>query len=94
MSRLVATVTIVLPQVALVATHEVLKGRRFGNSVLLASAAPLPLETLRREVARAALPTGLREGVALTRLLAGAKPFGEEGQQSPPPPETGKWRAR
>jgi len=93
-TRLVATVSTVLPHVALLATHEVLKGRRFGNSVLLAGAAPLPLETLRREVARAALPTGLREGAALTRLLAGAKPFGEEGEQSPPPPETGRWRAR
>ena len=93
-ARLVATVTTVLPHVALLATHEVLKGRRFGNSVLLAGAEPLPLETLRREVARAALPTGLREGPALTRLLAGAKPFGEEGDQSPPPPETGRWRAR
>ncbi|XGX78484.1 hypothetical protein LQK93_01276 [Terrabacter sp. BE26] len=93
-SRLVATVSTLLPHVALLATHEVLKGRRFGNSVLLAGHAPLPLETLRREVARTSLPTGLREGAALTRLLAGAKPFGEAGEQSPHPPETGRWRAR
>ncbi len=93
-ARVVATVATSLPHVALVATHEVLKGRRFGNSVLLASASPLPLEALRRDVARANLPTGLREGPALTRLLAGAKPFGDLGMQSPPPPDAGKWRAR
>jgi hypothetical protein len=83
-----------LPHVAVIATHEVLKGRRFGNSVLLASASPLPVETLRREVARANLPTGMRDGSALARLLAGAKPFADQGVQSPPPPEAGKWRAR
>lgn len=93
-ARFVATVATVLPQVALVATHEVLKGRRFGNSVLVASASPLPVETLRREVARANLPTGLREGVALTRLVAGARPFGEAGEPSPAPPEAGRWRVR
>ena len=90
----VATVATSLPHVAVIATHEVLKGRRFGNSVLVASAAPLPVEALRREVARANLPTGLREGAALSRLLAGAKPFDDRGMQSPPPPEAGKWRAR
>jgi spermidine synthase len=93
-ARVVATVGSVLPHVALIATHEVLKGRRFGNSVLVAGASPLPVEALRRDVARANLPTGLREGAALTRLLAGARPFGDDGEQSPPPPEPGRWRAR
>jgi len=93
-ARVVATVATSLPHVALIATHEVLKGRRFGNSVLVAGASPLPVDVLRRDVARANLPTGLREGAALTRLLAGAKPFGDEGAQSPPPPEAGTWRAR
>ena len=93
-ARVVATVATSLPHVAVIATHEVLKGRRFGNSVLLASASPLPVDALRREVARANLPTGMREGSALSRLLAGAKPFEDQGVQSPPPPEAGKWRAR
>ncbi|MFM6850579.1 MAG: spermidine synthase [Terrabacter sp.] len=93
-ARLVATVATTLPHVALIATHEVLKSRRFGNSVLVASASSLPVETLRREVARANLPTGLREGVSLTRLLAGARPFGEAGEQSPTPPDAGRWRVR
>jgi len=93
-ARVLATVRRSLPHVALIATHEVLKGKRFGNSVVVSSPATLPLERLRRDVARAHLPTGLREGAALERLLVGAKPFDAKGMQSPPPPETGTWRAR
>lgn len=93
-ARVVATVAETLPHVATLATHEVLKGRRFGNSVLVASATPLPVDALQRDVARANLPTGLRHGAALTRLLAGARAFGPDGEPSPPPPEAGRWRAR
>ncbi|MCU1535849.1 MAG: hypothetical protein JWP82_200 [Humibacillus sp.] len=93
-ARVVATVRSALAHTAIVATHEVLKGKRFGNVVLLASSSPLPLETLRRDVARSHLPTGLREGAALDRLVAGAKPFGAVGDPSPEPPVTGAWRAR
>ena len=93
-ARALATIGQSLAHLALIATHEVLKGKRFGNAVIVASAAPLPLERLRRDVARAHLPTGLREGAALLRLTAGAKPLDDNGMQSPPPPEAGKWRAR
>ena len=93
-ARVVATVETALPHVALIATHEVLKGKRFGNAVLVASPSPLPLATFRRDVARANLPTGMREGAGLSRLVAGAKPYGAQGEPSPPPPATGAWRAR
>ncbi len=93
-ARVLATVALDLPHIVLVATHEVLKGKRFGNSVVVASPGPLPLERLRRDVARASLPTGLREGRALARLVAGSKPFRDDAQPSPPPPEAGRWRAR
>ena len=93
-ARVLATVRGTLRHVALIATHEVLKGKRFGNAVVVASPAPLPLERLRRDVARANLPTGLREGAALERLMAGAKPLDANGMQSPPPPEVGRWRVR
>jgi spermidine synthase len=93
-ARVLATVRQSLPHVALMATHEVLKGKRFGNSVVVASSAALPLERLRRDVARANLPTGLREGAALDRLVSGARPFGDEGEPSPPPPDARGWRVR
>ena len=67
----------------LIATHEVLKGERFGNSVLVASAAPLPLEALRRDVARANLPTGLREGAALVAAARRRKTLRREGNAEP-----------
>lgn len=91
-ARMLATIREVLPHAALVATHEVLKGRRFGNSVAVASHSPLPEVDLRRQVARSNLPTGLRIGAELDRLIAGAKPFGANGVQSPQPPDNRGWR--
>jgi spermidine synthase len=91
-ARVVATIQTALPHVAVIATHEVLKRKRFGNVVVAASHSPLPEERLRRDVARASLPTGLRLGDALDRLVAGARPFGDEGQPSPPPPDARGWR--
>lgn len=90
-ARALATISRQLPHVAVIGLHEVLKGRRFGNVVAVASAAPLPEERLRREVARAPIPTGLRFGTELERLLAGARPF-DEGEPSPPPPDARGWR--
>jgi spermidine synthase len=90
--RVLATLRLHLPEVALIATHEVLKGKRFGNSVAVASASPLPLEELRRAVARAALPTGLRAGAELERLRGGAKPFVTDSERSPEPPDAKGWR--
>jgi hypothetical protein len=87
-----ATLRLHLPHLALIATHEVLKGRRFGNSVAAASASPLPVEELRRAVARAALPTGLRSGPELERLGGGARPFVTDSAMSPVPPDATGWR--
>ena len=91
-ARVLATVRLALPHVALIATHDVLKGKRFGNAVVVAGAAPLPTERLRRDVARAHLPTGLRAGAALDRIVAGSKPLDDRGIQSPQPPDARGWR--
>lgn len=93
-ARVLATVRLTLPHVVLIGTHEVLKGKRFGNAVLVASATALPVERLRRDVARANLPTGLREGAAVDRIIAGAKPFLEDLARSPEPPDASRWRVR
>jgi spermidine synthase len=91
-ARVLATLRLHLPHVALIATHEVLKGKRFGNSVAVASASALPVEELRRAVARAALSTGLRTGPELERLGGGAKPFVVDSEPSPTPPDARGWR--
>ncbi|AKT52511.1 hypothetical protein ADJ73_01730 [Arsenicicoccus sp. oral taxon 190] len=84
-----------------VATHEVLKGRRFGNSVLVATAGVLDVDGIRRRAARSPFPTGVRSGAelagrvrsvrALTDATAAADP---DAASSPPPPTLGRWRLR
>ena len=92
--RVVATLPAALANVALLATNEVLKGRRFGNVVVLASAAPLDVRGLRRASARADFPTGVRAGAEVEALVRGVAPFGETGERSPEPPALGGWRVR
>lgn len=79
---------------ALVATHDVLKGRRFGNTVLVGSASPLDVDGLRRRLARSPFPTGLLAGAELDRRVAGAHPFTDDALPSPTPPALGAWRVR
>lgn len=83
-------------EVALLATHEVLKGKRFGNTVLVASApGAVDLATLVGQVASAPLPTGIRHGEALRRLVAGARPLTDaDAAASPEAPPVGRWRVR
>ena len=125
-----------LGEVVLIAGHEVLKGRRFGNVVVAAvRAGPAPttvanasqvvsagqspaagqgasavggpgtgwraerstagLAGLRRRVASASRPTGIRAGVEVTRWLAGARPWTDaDAAPSPEPPDPGAWRLR
>lgn len=85
--RLVAAIRPTLPAVLIVADPGVLKGRRFGNVVLAASAAALPIDEVRRASARAAFPRSVR-----TSIGGDAKPLTDaEPMRSPPPPDE-LWR--
>jgi spermidine synthase len=93
--RAYAGLVTVFGQVAVIGTHEVLKGKRFGNTVAVASNSPLDIAALRRQVARSPFPTGLRDGVQLARQFAGSKEFTTaDSAQSPPPPPVKGWRVR
>lgn len=92
--RVAATVRQHLPHVGLIATKEVLKGKRFGNTVLVASSSTLDEPDLIRRVARADFPTGLRSELETARLADRSRPFGDQGERSPVPPDPGKWRLR
>lgn len=70
----VATLGSVLGHVALTAEPAVLKGRRFGNFVLAASTARLPLDRLPRLLAAGPHPAQLLEGRELRDFVAGAAP--------------------
>lgn len=80
---------------AALATHDVLKGRRFGNTVLAASAVELPVAQIRRHLARGPFPSGVLSDADLARRRAGARPLTDvESAPSPPAPDPGAWRAR
>lgn len=69
--RQVATVREVLPNVIVLAEVQVLKGRRFGNLVIAASAAKLPTAWLPRLMAAGPHPAKVAEGAELDAFVAG-----------------------
>lgn len=69
--RQLSTLAAVWPELACAAEPALLKGRRFGNVVAYASAAPLPLEQLQRSLSGDALPAKLVHGDELSRMIAG-----------------------
>ncbi|QCQ17068.1 spermidine synthase [Microbacterium sp. RG1] len=72
--RQVATVREVLPEIALLAEVQTLKGRRFGNLVIAASAAPLPTAWLPRLMAAGPHPAKVATGTELEEFVRGAVP--------------------
>lgn len=83
-----------LPAQALLATHEVLKGKRFGNTVLVAAAEVGTVDglALARRVAGTPIPTGMWGPQRLARWTGTLRPFDAAGRQGPVPPEPGRWR--
>ncbi|WP_277454029.1 fused MFS/spermidine synthase [Janibacter sp. DB-40] len=81
--------------VALVAMRDVMKGRRYGNTLLLASHRPIDADELRRQVGRWPFPSGVLAGAALTRRTNGGTPITDgDSRPSPVAPDPGTWRAR
>lgn len=75
-------------ELALIAEPGVLRGRRFGNAVLLASERELPVAELSRVCAGDAFPARVEVGAALARLMRGALPVSDaDAVASPEPPE-------
>ncbi|MFT4137279.1 spermidine synthase [Microbacterium sp.] len=70
--RQVATVRAVLPQAIVLAEAQMLKGRRFGNLVIAASASPLPVEWLPRLMAAGPHPAKVAQGDELDAFVRGA----------------------
>ncbi len=81
--------------VALIAMRDVVKGRRYGNTVLVASERALDVEEIRRQVLRWPFPSGVLAGATLERRLAGGRPLTDAASSpSPAAPDPGRWRAR
>ncbi|TWG25666.1 spermidine synthase [Actinoplanes teichomyceticus] len=83
----VATIRSVLPQACLVADAAVLRGRRFGNLVVLAGRTPPPVAELARRAAGDWFPG--RVETDLDRFAAGAAPVPDAAAVASPPPPAG-----
>lgn len=82
-----ATFSAVFEELAVIAEPGVLRGRRFGNAVLVASHHPLDTATLARRTASDAFPARVEHGPALRRFIGAAKPVrDEDAVPSPEPP--------
>jgi hypothetical protein len=79
----------VFPHACLIADAAVLRGRRFGNLVLAASAEPLPTGALTRRAAADPMPGRVLHGEDLARFAAGAKPVTDASAQPSPVPPPG-----
>jgi spermidine synthase len=83
-----ATFAEVFTELALIAEPSVLRGRRFGNAVLLASQAPLDTSALARRTAADVFPARVEHGRALRRLIGDAVPAeDDDAVASPEPPD-------
>ncbi len=83
-----ATLRLVLDDVAALAETSVLKGRRFGNVVLIASASELPLDWMPRLMARGPHPAAVIAGRELVNWVAGAPVVSDQTAVPSPAPAT------
>ena len=83
----VAAVRSVFGHACLIAEPAVLRGRRFGNLVVVAADHELPIAGLIRRSAADPFPARLVDGAALDRFVAGSAPITDtQAQPSPAPP--------
>ncbi|KUL73231.1 MULTISPECIES: spermidine synthase [unclassified Streptomyces] len=85
----IATAAARFAEVALVADPTVLRGRRFGNAVLLAADQPLPVTDLTRRAASDPHPGRVEHGRTLRDFTGGATPVTDASAvDSPAPPDS------
>ncbi|GHH50387.1 spermidine synthase [Streptomyces candidus] len=75
-------------ELALIAEPGVLRGRRFGNAILVASQEPIDTGALARRTAADAFPARVEHGAALGRFVKGATALSDaDAVASPVPPD-------
>jgi spermidine synthase len=85
--RRVAAVRAVFPHVCVLAEPGVLRGRRFGNLVVVGAGQELPVAELTRRAAGDPFPARVLAGATLDRFVAAAQPIGDaDAEPSPLPP--------
>ncbi|MFR9725122.1 spermidine synthase [Streptomyces sp. MS19] len=84
-----ATLAAAFAEVCLIAEPVMLRGRRFGNAVIVAGHAPLPLAALTRRAAADPFPARTVHGPALAGLTGDARPVADEAAVPSPRPPAG-----
>lgn len=90
--RLAAALRSALPELAVIADPAVLRWRRFGNVVLVASRAELPVVRLATASAGAMFPRRVLAGSELEQWLGGARPLTDADPMRSPEPPDELWR--
>jgi len=88
----IATAAARFPELALIADPTVLRGKRFGNAVLVASDTPLPLAELTRRAASDPHPGRVEHGRALLDFTGGATPVMDAAAVASPAPPPSVFR--
>ncbi|MCZ7460120.1 spermidine synthase [Streptomyces sp. WMMC940] len=88
----IATAATVFPELALAADPTVLRGRRFGNAVLVGSDRPLPVAELTRRVASDPHAGRLEHGKALKDFTGGAVAVTDAAARPSPAPPSSVFR--
>jgi spermidine synthase len=89
-----ATLQAAIGEVAVLAETSVLKGRRYGNLVLVGSRQPLPLTWMPRLLAAGPHPAKVVAGRELRDFIAGAPVTTDETSTPSPPPTRGIFQVR
>ena len=85
--RVLAGVASSFPHRLLCAEPSTLKGRRFGNVIMVGSAGALPVAEIAERAGNGPYPYRVLHGTRITQLLTGVAPLTQaDGQLSPEPP--------
>ena len=84
--RVVAALRTVFPELMVSAEPATLRGRRFGNLLVVASRAPVPLAPLRHRAASSAAPYRVLDAAQVSSSLGGGTPFTDADTEPSPLP--------
>ncbi|MFD7704989.1 spermidine synthase [Streptomyces caelestis] len=88
----IATAAARFGELALIADPAMLRGKRFGNAVLVASDAPLPIDELTRRAASDPHPGRVQHGRELLDFTGGAAPVTDRSAVASPAPPASVFR--
>ena len=89
-----ATLSAAIGHVAILAETQILKGRRFGNLVLVGSATELPFDWMPRLLAAGPHPSKIVAGAELLEFIASAQVVTDASAVQSPPPSKGIFQVK